>query len=53
MYESVLQKAVKQVVKKAGLAKPASCLRSVTPLQLTSWRVMTSVRSESSLGIRE
>lgn len=25
MYESVLQKAVKQVVKKAGLAKPASC----------------------------
>jgi site-specific recombinase XerD len=25
IYESVLQKAVKQVVKKAGVAKPASC----------------------------
>src|SRR4030095_8143865 len=41
LHESVLQRAVKDAVRAAGIVKPATCHTSVTPSPRTSWRRAT------------
>src|SRR5262245_23615840 len=42
LHESVLQRAVKDAVRRAGIAKPASCHISATRSPRTCWRIATT-----------